>query len=376
LISRGAAVTLLISPKEVDQGAVKSVKDMAIVTLPAVGLTEGKRLAFFLAALRSYRAAKRLFRETPVQAALAMGGFTSAPPILAARRLGARTFLHEANSIPGRANRLLAWVVDRAFVGFPGAAGRLRAKSVTVTGMPVRPQFNEQEQGAARAALGLNPTDPVILVTGGSQGATGINSVVERSLPLLAKEVPEWQWFHLTGPADAEKMKRAYAASNVRAVVCPFFDKMEQALGAATVAVSRAGASSLAEMAAMRLPAILVPYPAAVDNHQYHNALAFEESGAARLMEQGSATPEIFYKLLIELACDGSARAQIQNSLAKWHTPASAEEIAMVILRSVGVEADEQAGAGAQNQSGMTGSGTKPGTSLRRLPPELGRNPA
>src|SRR5215472_11105346 len=76
LISRGAAVTLLISPKEVDQGAVKSVKDMAIVTLPAVGLTEGKRLAFFRAAFRSYRAAKRLFRETPVQAALAMGGFT------------------------------------------------------------------------------------------------------------------------------------------------------------------------------------------------------------------------------------------------------------------------------------------------------------
>jgi UDP-N-acetylglucosamine--N-acetylmuramyl-(pentapeptide) pyrophosphoryl-undecaprenol N-acetylglucosamine transferase len=377
LVSRGAAVTLLISPKEVDQEAVKSVKDMAIVTLPAVGLTGGQRLAFFRAAVRSYRATKRLFRETPVQAALAMGGFTSAPPILAARRLGARTFLHESNSIPGRANRVLAWFVDRAFVGFSGAASRLHTKAVTVTGTPVRPQFNQQEQRTARAALGLNSTDPVILVTGGSQGASGINSLVERSLPLLAKQVPEWQWFHLTGPADAEKMKRAYAASNVRAVVHPFFDKMEQALGAAMVAVSRAGASSLAELAAVRLPAILVPYPAAVDNHQYHNARAFEESGAARVLEQGSATPEAFSKLLIELAREESARAQIQNALAKWHAPGAAEEIAGVILKSVGVEADEQAGAAAHNnRAGITKSGTKSGASLRRLPQELGRTPA
>jgi UDP-N-acetylglucosamine--N-acetylmuramyl-(pentapeptide) pyrophosphoryl-undecaprenol N-acetylglucosamine transferase len=306
-----------------------------------------------------------------------MGGFTSAPPILAARRLGARTFLHESNSIPGRANRVLAWFVERAFVGFPGAASRLHTKAVTVTGTPVRPQLNQQEQRTARAALGLNSTDPVILVTGGSQGASGINSLVERSLPLLAKQAPEWQWFHLTGPADPEKMKRAYAASNVRAVVHPFFDKMEQALGAATVAVSRAGASSLAELAAVRLPAILMPYPAAVDNHQYHNARAFEESGAARLLEQGSTTPEAFSNLLIELAREVSARSQIQNALAKWHAPGAAEEIAGVILKSVGVEADEQAGAAAHNnRAGITKSGTKSGASLRRLPQELGRTPA
>ena len=92
--------------------------------------------------------------------------------------------------------------------------------------------------------------------------------------------------------SDAEKVTQAYAALKLKAVVHPFFAEMELALGAATAAVCRAGASSLAELAAMRVPAVLVPYPAATDNHQFHNARAFEATGAARLLEQKTATPE------------------------------------------------------------------------------------
>jgi UDP-N-acetylglucosamine--N-acetylmuramyl-(pentapeptide) pyrophosphoryl-undecaprenol N-acetylglucosamine transferase len=274
---------------------------------------------------------------------------------------------------------MLAWVVDEAFAGFSGAAARLHTKAVTVTGTPVRPQFKAQEHPAAdmRKALGLEPTGPVVVVMGGSQGASGINSLVERSLPELAQRVPDWQWFHLTGPADAEKMKRAYAKRNVRAVVHPFFDKMEQALGVATVAVSRAGASSLAELAAMRLPALLVPYPAAVDNHQFHNARAFKESGAARVLEQNGATPELFSNALVELARDGRAREEIRGALGKWHAPGAAEEIAGIILRVVGVGAAEETEGNVQSKGReATKPDTKPGTPLRRLSQELGRNPA
>lgn len=142
LLRRGLAVTLLVSPKEVDQAAVRNIRDMRIATLPAVALT-GKNFAGFLrGGLRSYRECRKLFRVHPPAAVLAMGGFTSAPPMLAGRRAGAKTFLHESNAIPGRANRWLSWVVDRAFVGFAEAAPRLHTGRVTVTGTPVRPQFS------------------------------------------------------------------------------------------------------------------------------------------------------------------------------------------------------------------------------------------
>ncbi|MCX6927634.1 MAG: glycosyltransferase, partial [Verrucomicrobia bacterium] len=108
LVQRGCAATLLISPKEVDQQAVQGVSGMDVVALPAVGLKRGGEISFVRGFVKSYRAAARLFKAHPPQVALAMGGFTSAPPVLAARRSGARTFLHESNTIPGRANQWLS----------------------------------------------------------------------------------------------------------------------------------------------------------------------------------------------------------------------------------------------------------------------------
>jgi UDP-N-acetylglucosamine--N-acetylmuramyl-(pentapeptide) pyrophosphoryl-undecaprenol N-acetylglucosamine transferase len=332
LVGRGCAVTLVISPKEVDQQAVKQAGDIEVITLPAVGLTRGRALAFARGFGRSYRTAKIAFRDWPPQAALAMGGFTSAPPILAAKRLGARTFLHESNTIPGRANRWLSWAVQGAFVGFPSAAKRLHNRRVSVTGTPVRPQFTPRDAAACRAELGLDPAQPMALVMGGSQGASGINELVLQALPSLARQTPRWQWFHLTGPTDIEKVRQAYAALRLKAVVYPFFAAMELALGAATAAVSRAGASSLAELAAMGVPAVLVPYPAATDNHQFYNARAFEETGAARLLEQKGATAESLVKTLSELVEDQSVRERMRQALAQWHAPRAAEDIAEAIL--------------------------------------------
>ena len=142
LVARGCDVSLLVSPKDVDQQAVRCLADeFEIVTLPAIGLAGGNLPAFAAANVRSFLAARRAFRDAPPHAVLAMGGFTSAPPVLAGSRAGAVTFLHESNTIPGRANRWLAHVVDECFVGFPEAAGRLWNPRVTVSGTPVRPQF-------------------------------------------------------------------------------------------------------------------------------------------------------------------------------------------------------------------------------------------
>jgi UDP-N-acetylglucosamine--N-acetylmuramyl-(pentapeptide) pyrophosphoryl-undecaprenol N-acetylglucosamine transferase len=350
LLQRGANITLMVSAKEVDQTATKTTSGMQIVTLPAVGLTGGQVISFLHGFVRSYRTALAWFTQHPPQAALAMGGFTSAPPILAARRFKAATFLHESNSIPGRANRWLSWAVNEAFVGFPSAASRLHNPRVSVTGTPVRTKFRPHDAIACRAALGLDPSKPVALVMGGSQGARGINELIIKSLPLLASCRPDWQWFHLAGPDDSNRLREAYEASGLRAIVHSFFVDMELAMGGATACISRAGASSLAEISAMRLPSILVPYPAATDDHQLHNAKVFCDSGAARMLDQQNATPEDLVEVFSELMSHDSGRGGMQAALAKWHAPKAAEQIAQAILETVGRRVQRSANSASQNE--------------------------
>ena len=348
LRKRGGKILLLVSSKEIDLKAVqwhamKSLKGFETWHLPAIGLQNRNYFSFALTFWKSFRVSRILFKAEKPDAVLAMGGFTAAPPILAARKFGAKTFLHESNTIPGRANRLLARHVDEAFVGFPEAAARLKARKITPTGTPVRFRYSPDARRQTPdpnclAALGLEPDCPTVLVVGGSQGASGLNEMILSALPLLAGK--DWQWLHLTGAKDFEKVKAAYAARAINAVVKPFLAEMDLALGAATAAVSRAGASSLAELAALRLPALLVPFPAAADNHQFYNARAFEATGAARLLEQKGATPENVAAAVVELVENEVALAQMRAALAQWDAPNAAEQIAETILSAVCRSAD------------------------------------
>jgi UDP-N-acetylglucosamine--N-acetylmuramyl-(pentapeptide) pyrophosphoryl-undecaprenol N-acetylglucosamine transferase len=180
---------------------------------------------------------------------------------------------------------------------------------------------------------------------GGSQGAHGVNDLVVQTLPFLAKQAPQMQLIHLAGPTDAEKIQQTCTALNVKAVVHSFFAEMDLALGAATIAVSRAGASSLAEIAAMRLPAVLVPYPDATDNHQFHNARAFEETGAARLLEQRDASASALSRVVLELSENADVRERMQSALAGWDMPRAAGHIAEEILNTLFRSADHRARA-------------------------------
>ena len=332
---RDCAVTLLISPKEVDQQAARTATGVDVAVLPAVGLSRGGALAFVRGFAQSVRSARRRFANDRPEAVLAMGGFTSAPPVVAGRLAGVPAFLHESNTIPGRANRWLSRLVQQAFVGFPEAGERLYTTRVKVTGTPVRPQFTPGEVAARRSAMGLDPARPVLVVTGGSQGASGLNDLVIEALPLLIKRVPGLQLLHLTGPKDEAKVRAACECFGVRAEVRAFCDQMHLALGAASAVVSRAGASSLAELAAMRVPAVLVPYPAATDNHQYYNALALVKTGAARMVEQAGAEPEFLAETIVELIENAGTRGLMQTALARWHMPQAAGLIAESIVSAI-----------------------------------------
>jgi len=175
----------------------------------------------------------------------------------------------------------------------------------------------------------------MVTMIGNSQGASGLNELVMQSLPLQGKLAPQVQWFHLSGPNDAARMTAAYRQWDLTAVVHPFFEQMDLVLGAATAAISRAGASSLAELAAVRLPSVLLTYPAATENHQFHNARALASSGAAHLLEQKQATPERLASLLMELLGNPAARQSMRAALAQWHAPKAAETIAERMLQAL-----------------------------------------
>ena len=339
LRQHGCRVAVLVSPKEIDQQAVKTAGGVEIFTLPAVGLQNRNYLPFIASFGKSLFAAWKIFYRRRPDAVLAMGGFTSAPPVFAAKDAGAKTFLHESNTIPGRSNRFVSRFVDMAFIGFPEVASQLKTRKTKVTGTPVRPQFSPESriqnpESSCRRALGLNPDLPTVLVVGGSQGARGLNDLVLSALPLLVEK--KWQWLHLTGNHDAEKVRSAYAKLGMQAVVKPFLAEMDLALGGATACVSRAGASSLAEIAAMRLPSVLVPLPTAADNHQFFNAAAFEKTSAAHVLDQKSTAPEAFASRLAETLENAAVRSMMQSALARWHAPDAAAKIAGAILNEIG----------------------------------------
>lgn len=314
VLARGGRVTLFISEKEVDRQAVQSVQDMRIVALPSVGLTRGRWFAFFAGLLRSRKRALKHFQDDPPQVVLAMGGFTSAGPVLAARRAGAACFLHDSNVIPGRANRWLARYADAVFVAFPAAQTHFKS-ATRVTGTPVRSEFHSVKATDSRTALGLRPADPVLLVMGGSQGAAGINRLVLAALPVLVDRFPLLQFIHLTGAADLDLVQSAYHRLGVKALVQVFCPEMPHALGGATLAVSRAGGSTLAEIAATRTPSVLVPFPAAADQHQQFNAAALARGGGALVVDQEAVGGPEFTRLLVALLGDASKLAAMRERL-------------------------------------------------------------
>jgi len=344
----GCEPCLLVSEKEIDRLALGKETSFQAFTLPAVGLSRGRKLAFFRGFAQAFRQAAGLFGSLRPAAVLSMGGFTGAPSVLAARRCGARAFLHESNAIAGKANRWISWVTDRAFVGFPSAANRLHSREVLVTGTPVRPGFVPGAVEKCRRELGLDSERPVLLVTGGSQGARGINCLIADALPALARRCRDLQLIWLTGAEGLEAARKACAQTAVPALVHSFWENMEVALGAATLAVSRAGASSLAEFAAMRLPPVLIPYPDAADQHQLLNARLYEKSRAAVVCEQALTSPVQLAAVIADLISDSPRLSQMRSALGSWHTPDAARRIAAAVMEKV-TSRTHAAGHCAQN---------------------------
>jgi len=276
-----------------------------------------------------------LIRKFRPQLVLGVGGYVSLPLILAAQRMKVPTILHEQNKRLGLANRLAAGRASLILLSYPETVGEYPRERAAVLGNPVRAGFAHPPAKAdACAVFELDPEAPVVLVSGGSQGAHTLNQAM---FDLLegSDEAESAQFIWMTGPADAGRAHAVAEQSPIRARVFAFIDDMVSACAAADLIVSRAGASSTAEIALLGKPSILVPYPFATDNHQEQNARAFEDAGAACVLLDNECTGARLRELIEGLVGDEARLRAMGVGAASLARPGAAEAIAEQILSTV-----------------------------------------
>ncbi|MDB6173412.1 MAG: murG [Chthoniobacteraceae bacterium] len=334
LLARGHQVMVLISEKEIDALATQGRSEFRFEKLPGIGMPKVFSPAIF-GFIRRFKSGldqcRALYSEFKPDAVLGMGGFTSTAPILAGRRRGIPTFVHESNAIPGKANRLNGWMATGVLLGFKECAAHFPSGRSIVTGTPVRASLaNRLEKREALAAFGLEPGRKTLLVMGGSQGAQGINRALIAALPLL-KEMP-MQVIHLSGKQDEAAVREAYEKERIPAFVAAFSHRMGEAYSAADFCIARSGAASLTELSHFALPSVLIPYPFAAEDHQTLNAKIFDAAGAAALIKESEIAGSTLAKTLLWFVQDPERLAEMSRRSAKLAPHDAAERVVDTIL--------------------------------------------
>lgn len=291
-------------------------------SLPLKGLAGGlaARLRAGLLFLRALGRCRRIIRDFAPSAVLGVGGYASAPAVVAARTLGVPTFLHEQNSVPGRVNRFASRLTREVLVTFP-AAGEHLANAVWV-GMPTRREFFETSREEALGYLDLEP--PVVLIFGGSGGALKLNLAAAEA---FSEEAP-YTVVQISGRRDFARL----STENPRHLIVEYARDIWRYLAAADVVVIRSGAGSLFDTAAVGRAAILVPFPYSTGDHQLHNARYFTERGAAELMLDSGVTAHTLRERIENLLGDDERRQELARRMGELSTPEAADVVAGRLL--------------------------------------------
>lgn len=260
---------------------------------------------------------------------LGVGGYSSGPVLVAAKLRGVPTIIHEANAFPGLANRVVARWVTAVAVAFDEALPRMKRADGVITGNPIREEFFE---------LGARPRTPGarrrLLIFGGSQGSRVLNDAMTGALLFLARHKDTLEIVHQTGPNELEKVRTAYEQSAFTgARVVPYLDPMADEIAAADVVVSRSGAMTVGELAAVGRAAILVPFAAATNNHQELNARVVERAGGAVVITEAELTPERLAGAIGEIVSSPERAARMGAASRTLATPDATKTIVDLIER-------------------------------------------
>ncbi len=274
----------------------------------------------------------RLLRAQRPQAVVGVGGYASGPVVAVAALSGIPTAVLEQNSVPGVTNRILGRLVRRVFIAFPAAASYFPGRDVQLLGNPIRGSLRSARAGTGEARAR-------VLVLGGSQGAHAINELMMGAMThLVAGKTDRGRLprvLHQTGAADEQAVRACYrelGLSDDDVRVEAFIDDMAAAYAGCDLVVGRAGATTLAEITALGLPAVLVPLPTAADDHQTKNARWLEEQGAARVLVQGRTTPDQLASVMMALCQDHDTRGRMAQASKLLGRPDAAAAVASGIL--------------------------------------------
>lgn len=268
---------------------------------------------------------RQLLRSRSFDAVFTTGGYIAAPAIIAARTCALPAILHEANAIPGRVTRWLAPWCTTVAIAFPEAAERLGAAKTVWVSTPVRGSFRSPQS----LELPIEGDRPLIVVVGGSQGAVAVNQLVRQCAPAWLEAGAAI--VHLTGEKDPEIGR----FSHPRYFELPFYANMAGLLQRADLAISRAGAGTLTELAVTQTPAILIPYPYAADNHQAYNAANFVKAGAARVYEQGNLQASVLEEAVLEWLRSPQLQQEMKAKAGELALVDSAERLAAMLKAAV-----------------------------------------
>jgi len=287
--------------------------------------------------LRSTGEALRIIRDFKPDKVVLFGGYVSFPMGISAWLSGVPLILHEQNSIPGKTNRFLSRFSKKVLVGYRSGE-RFFGEKAIFTGNPVRKEIilavKEREKVRQKALneLQLNPDKKTLLVIGGSQGALWLNEIMEKTAPLLKRYRDKLQVVHVSGEGKSPELQSIYRKANIDTRVFPFFEEVWKLYAVADGVISRSGALAVSEIALFGIPALFVPFPYAVDDHQYYNAKEIEEQGGCFLRRQEEITPDLLVELIERLLFDIIVVRKLSENIKKFGIEDSAEKIVKEIL--------------------------------------------
>lgn len=304
-------------------------------SLSVKGITANIKTVFLT--LKASGTAKKIIKDFSPDAVVGFGGYVTGPVLRAAVKMGIPTCIHEQNAFPGVANKALAKMVDKVMLTSPEAEKYMKCKNPpVVTGLPVRRQILQADKNFARASLGIKPNEMLVLSMGGSLGADEINNAVIGMLTRLHKE-KNIRFIHAAGQYggfvwDELRENGVPFGENTNIDLREYINDMDVCLPACDLVISRAGASSIAEISALAKPSILIPSPNVAENHQFHNANTLAENGGAILIEEKNLTPDLLVQTVRELKDNSNKLMEISAKAAEKAKTNALSEICKIVL--------------------------------------------
>ena len=336
-------ILFFCSDRGIDSHILKQSRYDFIV-LPASGLSArpDKLLKFFTGFMKSRKSARSVMSFAPNRSALiSVGGFVSAGPVFAARKLHIPIAMINVDYVPGKANKRFGKFAKEIFVQFPETKkyfGRSK-KRITVSGCPLRDNFDFPIPDNAIRDLNLDKNKKILLVVGGSSGAQSLNNAIMLMFPALSSFASSWQIVHVSGKSNYQQVKAAYTNSSLEFNVVDYYHNMADLYAAADLLIGRAGGVSVAEYAASGLPSICLPYPHHKDNHQFLNVKPLVDAGAAFIVDDIPTDCVQTSKKLIEVVLpimrDEEKRKQMAAAAKKIAPPQPAKQIAQSVIEMI-----------------------------------------